>query len=129
MIQWRKIISFDFNHIPKLSIGFNYSVLSSVEWVILMHKIHTCVEWWKSKSWMLIYPIFKTEEKKIRGWTKREAIFLQAALPICNQARSMQSCIYPGPHPALGVSSISMQRGEKTSSADTTNMRACIAFN
>ena len=24
MIQWRKIISFDFHHIPKLSIGFNY---------------------------------------------------------------------------------------------------------
>ena len=23
MIQWRKIISFDFHHIPKLSIGFN----------------------------------------------------------------------------------------------------------
>ena len=22
MIQWRKIISFDFHHIPKLSIGF-----------------------------------------------------------------------------------------------------------
>ena len=25
MIQWRKIISFDFHHIPKLSIGFNVS--------------------------------------------------------------------------------------------------------
>ena len=24
MIQWRKIISFDFHHIPKLSIGFNF---------------------------------------------------------------------------------------------------------
>ena len=23
MIQWRKIISFDFHHMPKLSIGFN----------------------------------------------------------------------------------------------------------
>ena len=26
MIQWRKIISFDFHHIPKLSIGFNIFV-------------------------------------------------------------------------------------------------------
>ena len=24
MIQWRNIISFDFHHIPKLSIGFKY---------------------------------------------------------------------------------------------------------
>ena len=27
MIQWKKIISFDFHHIPKLSIGFNGSIL------------------------------------------------------------------------------------------------------
>ena len=33
MIQWRKIISFDFHHIPKLSIGFNHiSATSSADW-------------------------------------------------------------------------------------------------
>ena len=31
MIQWRKVISFDFHHIPKLSIGFNSAELSFVE--------------------------------------------------------------------------------------------------
>ena len=28
MIQWRKIISFDFHHIPKLPIGFNWLEIS-----------------------------------------------------------------------------------------------------
>ena len=48
MIQWRKIISFDFHHIPKLSIGFKaLSIFTSLytskdyeSWLLNIYDIH-----------------------------------------------------------------------------------------
>ena len=49
MIQLRKIISFDFHHIPKLSIGFNhlkfldYILMVMTGWkMILLNVSYTC---------------------------------------------------------------------------------------
>ena len=45
MIQWRKIISFDFHHIPKLSIGFNKPLSNIIlpPWDTTVENLMLCI--------------------------------------------------------------------------------------
>ena len=45
MIQWRKIISFDFHHIPKLSIGFNIIILNIIIIIVTIIIIIVQILW------------------------------------------------------------------------------------
>ena len=54
MIQWRKIILFDFHHIPKLSIGFNFlnSCRETWRWTTLVPSTQPglCFPTWRNRT-------------------------------------------------------------------------------
>ena len=66
MIQWRKIISFDFHHIPKLSIAFNP----------LSTRPHENVVWYNN-SWLGFLKILNYVPKEREKYTaKNESSFV-----------------------------------------------------
>ena len=82
MIQWRKIISFDFHHIPKLSIGFNDKlyVTGPSHYLLLhsyYHKIQRRVGWHGGGEGVMsqgyqLYLVFSSFVVLLRkGWWER----------------------------------------------------------
>ena len=95
MIQWRKIISFDFHHIPKLSIGFNAPTnmvilfppiwfSSTVICKNMSRKVRPLPIYESLQNHNAIIVLFQTPYREQKSWSHPEIkIIMSAVSDIC----------------------------------------------